>query len=503
MSLEKVKPGQKFKPSASAWNAFVDAANDSRFRRGETPPRQPDRPVVPATMLLQNVAGVSVPWYGILSIDGQDPMVSPDDDLVEFQQRPAITGVAPSGPGEAFAVALLPVADQDIVPAAVAGVVQVQVDVTDEGHGFATTAAGDTDKLVSDLVTGARILWKESGTGVKWALISLPAIPSGGGGGGGGGGGAAVMARQNSTSSTGIGLWKGSLRTYNADGSENIGIDIDIKDAENTLSAESNTLGLYLPVISQGVASINGRPLYATGFPLLNVVDVTNALNYQSIIQLKFSGANSSSSAPGIVTISGLQGPTGPTGATGIGATGPTGPTGSTGVGATGPTGATGVGVTGPTGPTGATGVGATGPTGATGPALGGASVYKSSQAGFDTRTTVGGWSTGGGYFDDGYVSGNTFVVPVTGRYLVGASVYCDALGAGKYWNAYINCSTISTPSADVSTAQAEGDVDRILTPEPALLSLASGAVLKLDVEQTSGGTSTIGPVYFWVQRVG
>jgi len=53
------------------------------------------------------------------------------------------------------------------------GVVQVQIDVTDANHGYADVKASDNTKLASGASGSAVILWKESGTGTKWAIIRI------------------------------------------------------------------------------------------------------------------------------------------------------------------------------------------------------------------------------------------------------------------------------------------------------------------------------------------
>jgi len=71
----------------------------------------------------------------------------------------------------------------------VSGVAVCDIDVTDAAHEFAAPTPGDETQLTSAGSGPARIVWKESGTGTKRAvvLISQGAGDNGGGGGGGGG----------------------------------------------------------------------------------------------------------------------------------------------------------------------------------------------------------------------------------------------------------------------------------------------------------------------------
>ena len=57
--------------------------------------------------------------------------------------------------------------------AALIGVVPTQIDVTDEDHDYAVAKASDSTQLSSATGGTAQILWKESGTGTKWAVVRL------------------------------------------------------------------------------------------------------------------------------------------------------------------------------------------------------------------------------------------------------------------------------------------------------------------------------------------
>jgi hypothetical protein len=59
------------------------------------------------------------------------------------------------------------------VRAAVAGVVPVQIDISDANHGFAEVKDNAAASLKSVAIGSAQILWKQTGTGLKWALVRL------------------------------------------------------------------------------------------------------------------------------------------------------------------------------------------------------------------------------------------------------------------------------------------------------------------------------------------
>jgi len=90
----------------------------------------------------------------------------------QFQRTPVITGGALTAGATQWGVAVEPIKADAIGMVAVAGVVQAKVRVaatTDIAVG--AEAAG----LRSGPIGEARILWKQSGTGNKWALLHLGA----------------------------------------------------------------------------------------------------------------------------------------------------------------------------------------------------------------------------------------------------------------------------------------------------------------------------------------
>jgi hypothetical protein len=108
----------------------------------------------------------------VLRLD--DFLISPADSLPEFKERPAFRGALPEASnGEAFGILYEPIAAGAIGLAILAGVAPVQIDVTNASHHFADTIQGDATKLRSCLWGPVEILTRQSGTGTKWAYVSL------------------------------------------------------------------------------------------------------------------------------------------------------------------------------------------------------------------------------------------------------------------------------------------------------------------------------------------
>jgi hypothetical protein len=173
--FKKVHPGQRLVIPAVAYNAFVDAAADrmaDQFRSAGGPVAcRPD-----AIVLVKNGAGEDLDRFGVLAISGL--VFNADDNLDEFQNHAALAGQKPTAADRGLFVILQePLIAGKIGRAKIAGVTPVLVDVVDEGDAYADVEP-DPDyaltRLKSALSGAARILWKQSGTGEKWAYVHFP-----------------------------------------------------------------------------------------------------------------------------------------------------------------------------------------------------------------------------------------------------------------------------------------------------------------------------------------
>ena len=125
-----------------------------------------------ATVHIKNTTASVVVRGGVLGIDG--PLIDPTTNASGFFASPRLKGVAPTADHAAsLAILQRPLAAGAIGPAVVSGVVPCVVDITNAGHRFAGVKAGDTSELASGVVGPARILWAESGTGAKKAVVSI------------------------------------------------------------------------------------------------------------------------------------------------------------------------------------------------------------------------------------------------------------------------------------------------------------------------------------------
>jgi hypothetical protein len=172
----KAQPGEKLKIHATTWNRVVDlvkpgaaAAPGEEFSYRRTNFR----------VYCQNKTSGTVPQWGVLHIDGvlPTPSGSTGNATEGFQSSPAVIGTTPTGTTNgSFVIAVEPIGADKLGMAAIDGVVQCKLDVTDASHRFATSKPGSTAELKTASSGEAAILWKESGTGSgKWGLVRIGA----------------------------------------------------------------------------------------------------------------------------------------------------------------------------------------------------------------------------------------------------------------------------------------------------------------------------------------
>ena len=169
--LRKVKTGDPLKLPARAFNTFIDTAEDFLNRQQDggafVAPLSHDVTVVP----VRNDSGADVARFGVVAITGTMADVATQADA--FKERVALVGAAPGSDAAGTpAVFIEPTAAGEIGSAVVSGVCPAQVDITAEWHEFADLKSG-ASVLTSHPHGSARILWAESGTGTKWAMVKL------------------------------------------------------------------------------------------------------------------------------------------------------------------------------------------------------------------------------------------------------------------------------------------------------------------------------------------
>ena len=170
--LGKVRSGDPLKIPAGTFNTFVDSARDYLQRQQGTGGRPTQAFRQTGIVPVKNGSGTDRGRFGVLGIDG--PIFTPTESLETFTNTVALKGITPSTASHAgkFVILLEPVADGEIGMGCVAGVCPAVVNVTDASHEYADIIDGATI-LTSCRSGAAKILWRESGTGLKWAIVRI------------------------------------------------------------------------------------------------------------------------------------------------------------------------------------------------------------------------------------------------------------------------------------------------------------------------------------------
>jgi hypothetical protein len=171
--LDKVSAGEPLTIPAAVWNNLLDMVQDYRNSRmnGGAGAMRPGRPGG-NIILVRNDSGAARARFDVLGVSA--PIYTPTQNLATFTNQIAAVGVTPAaGHAGKFVILLEPLAAGSIGQALAVGVCPVQVNVTDADHGFADIATGQCGYLASGTAGAAAILWKETGTGVKWAVVKL------------------------------------------------------------------------------------------------------------------------------------------------------------------------------------------------------------------------------------------------------------------------------------------------------------------------------------------
>jgi len=181
-ALKKVQAGQPLAIPARAYNTFVDAGQDFLDRREDQGAGSSRDVRHSGIVLVKNSSGAARDRFDVLGVSGI--LYSPSDNLLGFKNQPVLTGVVPTVADHTarFVICLAPLADGAVGPALASGVSPVRVDVADEAHRYADVNNNAAGSLKSGAGGAALVLWKESGTGEKWAVVrlGLPSDPLGG-----------------------------------------------------------------------------------------------------------------------------------------------------------------------------------------------------------------------------------------------------------------------------------------------------------------------------------
>lgn len=171
----RYQSGDGLNLNAAALNSMLAAAGDAQ--RGRFNPDAMGRPGQDcgASILVVNSTGQNMPYLSIVGLG--DPVFTPvgDEAINTFQQEVALEASVPASPTHVGRWAILtdPTGPGSAGEARVAGACPCRLNVVNESDQFADIDDGILWRLKSGPSGSARILWKEDGTGEKWAVVLL------------------------------------------------------------------------------------------------------------------------------------------------------------------------------------------------------------------------------------------------------------------------------------------------------------------------------------------
>ncbi len=163
----KPQPGQPFEPSSALQSIVIDMVAAHLARTKDQSIKAGDRPDV----TVRNATEDGLPPFSIVGLG--DIVIDPEVNLASFKLDRVFDTADPIK-GKPFGVTQDPAPPSGLAEVRLAGVTICKVDFSDDTHRYADQAAATYGNLVSQAVAGpAKVLWKQDGTGVLWALVNL------------------------------------------------------------------------------------------------------------------------------------------------------------------------------------------------------------------------------------------------------------------------------------------------------------------------------------------
>jgi hypothetical protein len=167
--LRRAVSGRQQRIPTEAYNAFVEAAAAERAGRFDRGTAFGDDVRQAGVIKVRNDTDDPRARGEILALGA--PLVLPSADLREFQRQVAMGGDLPDSTTGKFAVLIDPIAPGRIGRAVASGIAFALVEA-DGDTDFADSESGNA--VLQSAAAGAQVLWREDGSGQKWAVVRLP-----------------------------------------------------------------------------------------------------------------------------------------------------------------------------------------------------------------------------------------------------------------------------------------------------------------------------------------
>lgn len=173
--LQSLKAGDGLPTSIRTWNPILAAAR--AHPTTATPSAGAMQPSGPEIRIATDVA--VLPGQVLYVDTATEPAITPTQSESSFRKTPVLTGTTFTGttqPKTAFVVTAAQRAG-GIVAAVCSGVAAARINVTDTAHQYA--AYKDGLLTFESSIDGWPIVWKETGTGEKWAYVRFASTQAG------------------------------------------------------------------------------------------------------------------------------------------------------------------------------------------------------------------------------------------------------------------------------------------------------------------------------------
>jgi len=168
---QPVQQNGQIQVTARTWNGLLKAGQDySRRKYGTATGGVLDSKLTPSCRIWVFNSGPELPEFSVVGF-GNMP-APPTSRPLDAIDEPLFLATTPTAVGP-FAILAGSLAPGEIGEGIIAGAAVVQINVSDPTHGFALPADGNSAALTSDSAGGVPILWKDTGTGLKWAVVLL------------------------------------------------------------------------------------------------------------------------------------------------------------------------------------------------------------------------------------------------------------------------------------------------------------------------------------------
>ena len=174
--FKKLCKGAEFQISSTAQNTLMDVAQRAYGNAGQSVAAASGLGGGHVVCRVLNNSGAAVGRFGILGLGGI--AITPTENLADFQSNPVILGAAPASPTHVgrFAIALEPINAGIVGRCILSGVSVCQVNMAVSGQQWAEVLDSDATQLQSGQTGTAQILYAESGTGTKWAIVRIGTV---------------------------------------------------------------------------------------------------------------------------------------------------------------------------------------------------------------------------------------------------------------------------------------------------------------------------------------